>query len=69
MLPLPGGPTPGRIGYVTSRVLVTDDTLIRHNTRRLRFGQLNVGDTVALTGMTRGDQVEATLIDRQFTGP
>ena len=67
-LPLPGGPTPGRIGYVTSRILVTDETLIQHNGRTLRFGQLNVGDTVSLTGVTRGDQVEATRIDRQFRG-
>ena len=68
-LPLPRGPTPGRIGYVTSRILVTDETLIQHNGRTLRFGQLNVGDTVSLTGVTRGDQVEATRIDRQFRGP
>jgi hypothetical protein len=69
LLPLPGGPTPGRMGYITSRIIVTATTIIQHNGRALRFGQLRVGDSVQLTGMTRGIEVEATQIDMQFRGP
>ena len=65
-IPMPA-PPPGKPRYVTSRVFVTDDTVIEHDGKAIAFRQLRVGFTVSVTGLIRGTLTEATKIEVQFT--
>ena len=65
-IPMPA-PQPGKPRYVTSRVFVTDDTVIEHDGKAIAFRQLRVGFTVSVTGLIRGTLTEATKIEVQFT--